>query len=468
MSRILEKVKKIIPKPIFTAMQPAYHFCLSCLAAFIYGKPSNNLIVIGITGTTGKTTSVFLIAKMLERAGCKVGFTSTAAFNDGQKEWLNDKKMTMVGRFFTQKVLKRMVANGCEYAIVETTSEGIRQYRHRFINYDSIIFTGLYPEHIESHGSFEKYKQAKGKLFEYLSKCQTKYVDENNKICKAEAGIKKIGLNRIKKTIIANLDDEHADYFLGFRAEKKIGYTKDGKGKSFKETIKDIEIIEYSKVESSSSGTSFIVWQKEVNLALLGAFNATNAMNAISVGKSIGMEAEKVIRNVESIRGVSGRLEVIDEGQDFTVIVDYAFEPTALEGLYRTLSKIPHNEIIHVLGSAGGGRDVGRRPVLGKIAGKNANYVIVTDEDPYDDDPAIIIDQVALGVEHAGKEDKKDLFKILNRREAIKKAIKLANKNDIIIITGKGSEQAICRKNGEKETWDDRAVVRAILLKNKK
>ena len=200
-----------------------------------------------------------------------------------------------------------------------------------------------------------------------------------------------------------------------------------------------------------------------INLGLLGEFNAVNAMNAVSVGQAIGLDMTIIKSGLEKIKGIDGRLEKIEEGQPFAVIVDYAFEPNAVEKLYGALKYIPHGKIIHVLGSTGGGRDVARRPVLGKLAGMNADYVIVANEDPYDDDPEIIIDQVALGAEHAGKKIGENLFKILDRREAIKKALELATENDIVLITGKGSEQAICIANGEKIPWDDRAVVRGLL-----
>jgi len=224
MEKLLHNIKKYIPTKLFNALQPAYHFLLGALAAVWYGWPSNKLIVIGVTGTTGKTTSLYLMAKMLNSAGYKTGFTSTAMFNDGQSEWLNDKKMTMAGRFFTQKMLKRMVKNGCQYAIVETTSQGVEQYRHRFINYDILIFTGLYPEHIEAHGSFEKYKQAKGKLFAHLKQGKTKYANDKKRVVKADSGLKKIEANRVKKTIIVNGDDANANYFLDFWAEEKWEY----------------------------------------------------------------------------------------------------------------------------------------------------------------------------------------------------------------------------------------------------
>ncbi len=473
--KILQKIKKIIPKKLFKKLQPAYHYLLSFLAALIYRFPSQDLIVIGVTGTTGKTTSVYLIAKMLENAGYRVGYTSTAMFNDGKKEWLNDKKMTMVGRFFTQKILREMVRNGCQYAIIETTSEGIVQYRHRFINYDILVFTGLYPEHIESHGGFENYKEAKGKLFAHLKNCKTKYVNENKKVGRSKSGMKKLDLNRVKKTIIVNLDDEYADYFLDFWAEKKIGYANQLKFES--EKLKDLKIINYGDIQASRDGTSFKVNNEKINLQLLGDFNAINSMNAVCVGLSQELEFENIKISLEKIAGIPGRFEVItspmtpasnysqgrDMKTDFTVIVDYAFEPKAVTKLYETIELIPHNKIIHVLGSAGGGRDIARRPKLGQLAGEKADYVIVTNEDPYDDDPQIIIDQVATGAEHEGKVLDKDLFKILDRKEAIQKAISLAQRGDIVLITGKGSEQGICVADGEMMPWDDREVVRDLI-----
>lgn len=459
MDKILHILKRFIPIKLFNRLSPAYHFLFAFLAAAIYRWPSEKLIVIGVTGTTGKTTSTYLIAKMLTGCGFKVGYTSTAMFSDGNKEWLNDKKMTMPGRLFTQGTLAQMVRNGCQYAIVETTSEGIRQFRHRFINYDILIFTGLYPEHIESHGSFENYKAAKGKLFAHLKKCKVKYSDDHKRVVKTERVLKKLELARIKKTIIANLDDEHAGYFLDFWAEEKFTYTRENKIPA-----KEINLVNYGEVLVDESGTKFKVEDVEMNLKLTGDFNATNAMNAVCLGLAQGLPLPKIKIALEGISGVPGRLEKIDGGQNFTVIVDYAFEPNAIEKLYETAASIPHQRIIHLLGSAGGGRDMNRRPILGRIAGERADTVIVTNEDPYDENPEIIIDQVILGAEKAGKILNENLWRQSDRREAIKKALRLAQAGDLVLVTGKGSEQAISLANGEKMPWDDRQVVKEELV----
>lgn len=460
MDKIFSFIKKFIPKKLFKAVQPAYHYLLSWSSAMFYGFPSEKMVVIGVTGTIGKTTTSYLLLRTLKECGYKVGLTSTAIFDDGEKEWLNDKRMTMVGRFFLQGLLAKMVRNGCQFAIVETTSEGIRQFRHRFINYDWLIFTGLYPEHIESHGGFENYKKAKGKLFEHLKNCKIKYADADWRIHQEGSGLKKLDLNHVRKTVVANVDDEHAPYFLSFWAEDKVGYCTDPAKATRNEDLpkENMSIEPYGAISTNDKGVSFEAFGDKVQLSLLGEFNAANAMAAACVARLAEKSLDKVKAGLLSIRGVAGRMERIDEGQPFTVIVDYAFEPNSLAKFYDTVEKLPHNRIINVLGSAGGGRDVARRPKLGLLAGQRADFVVITNEDPYDDDPSLIIDQIAAGAETAGKKLNKDYFKIEDRRQAIAKALSLAEEGDLVLVTGKGSEQLIWMANGEKLPWDDRRV----------
>jgi len=468
MTKILFILKKFLPKKLFKKLQPIYHCSLAWIAAFIYRHPSEKLIVIGVTGTTGKTTIIHLIAKVLEEAGFKVGYTSTAMFKVGEKEWNNDKKMTMIGRFFTQKLLRNMWRQNCQYAIIETTSQGIEQFRHRFINYDVLLFTGLYPEHIEAHGGFDNYKKAKLELFAHLKRCRIKYVDDKKTVLKIKNEIKKIHSNRVSKTIIVNGDSEYAADFLNFKSEKKYQYqtiTTNGSKKN-----EAVEALTAEEINIDSQGVSFTLDSTRFNLKLMGLFNVSNALAAATVGVAQGIDLKVIKRALEKVDGVPGRFEKINQGQDFDIIVDYAFEPNAVAKLYETINYIKKTrdnidkiKVIHVLGSAGGGRDVARRPILGRMAGEMADVVIVTNEDPYDDDPQIIIDQICLGVEKAGKILNQNLFNILDRRDAIKKALQMAKKGDIVLITGKGNEQAIASAGGVMLPWDDRQVVRALI-----
>jgi len=436
-------LKKLLPKPLLNF----YYKSLSMIAAWFYRYPSEKMIVIGVTGTNGKSTTCNLITRVLEAEGYKVGLTSTVNFKIANKEWLNDKKMTMLGRFQLQKLLKKMVNAGCRYAVVETSSEGIKQYRHYGINYDYAVFTNLTPEHIESHGSFDNYKSAKRELFKHLTKREQKFLHEK----------------LILKTSIINIDDEHADYYAEVPADNKLFFSVDGQ---------NVNATIAHDVRVSLGGTSFKIDNEEINLKLIGEFNVYNALPAIIIGKQEGIDIAMIKKGLEGVEVVPGRMEFIKEGQDFFVFVDYAPEPASLEWMYKTINKIKKEElsvsrIIHVLGSCGGGRDKARRPVLGAMAADNADIVIVTNEDPYDENPSDIIDQVADGALKHGKELGKSLFKIIDREQEIEKALSLAEKDDLVIVTGKGSEQAMALAKGDYIKWDDRVIIRNY-LKTKK
>ncbi len=421
---MLHLVKKLIPNPFLKI----YHYFLAKLSPLFYGSPSEKMTIVGVTGTGGKSTTIYLAARLLEATGWKVGATSTVFFKIGEKVWLNDKKMTMLGRFQTQQMLAKMVQAGCQAALVETTSQGIEQFRHLGINYDMVALTNLYPEHLEAHGGFENYKKAKGKLFAHLSQSRRKK-------------------NGPPKTIIINADDENAAYFLSFPVERKITFS----------------LQELENVSLDGNGACFVFNGQNFNLPLLGKFNLYNILCAIKIVLALGVKIEQIQEATKKIQGVPGRLEFIDNGQPFKVLIDYAFEPKAIAGLYETIKMIPHQKVIHVLGSAGGGRDQSRRVVLGRLAGEKTDYVIVTNEDPYDEDPRLIIEAVARGAEKVGKREGENLFRVWDRRQAIKKAFSLAQAGDLVLITGKGAEQAICVKNGRKIPWDDRQVAREEL-----
>lgn len=424
------RLKKIIRDFLPKSFLGIYHWFLAKTAAIVYGFPSEKMTVVGITGTSGKSTTVQFLGQMLEAAGKKVGWASTVSFKVGDKEWVNDKKMTMLGRFQTQKLLKQMVKTGCEYAIVETSSQGVVQFRHIGINYDVAVLTNLSPEHIEAHGGFENYKKAKGDFFRFVVKSRHK----------------KINSKKIKKSFVVNVDNEHAPYFLALAADNIIEFK-----------------IAAEEVRSSINGSVFNWENQAAFIKPLGLHNVYNAVAAASVMKALGFTVQEIVAAMEKITPVPGRIEVINEGQDFSVIVDFAFEPRAMEALYETVKILLHQRIIHLLGSTGGGRDTARRPALCKFVSERADIVIVTNEDPYDDDPWEIIKQVAKGAYEVGKKENENLFLIFDRGEAIKKAMALARPGDLVLITGKGSEPVMVVAGGKKIPWDDRKVAREAL-----
>ncbi|MDD5164330.1 MAG: UDP-N-acetylmuramoyl-L-alanyl-D-glutamate--2,6-diaminopimelate ligase [Patescibacteria group bacterium] len=431
-------LKKIIPKKLFIF----YYQSLALLAAFFYNQPSQKMIVIGITGTAGKSTVVNLVGRILEKAGYQCGWATTFNFKVGPKEWINKTKMTMLGRFALQKMLKQMLAAGSKYAIIETSSEGIIQSRHLGINYDVAVFTNLSPEHIESHGGFDKYRQAKQKLFYNLTKKH-----------------KRINGRTIKKVIVANLDDENAEHFLKFPADEKYGYTI----KNLESRIKNLEGLKVVKAENiclDSNNSKFQILNSKFIINLAGEFNVYNSLAAICVALSQGVSLEICQKALEEIELMPGRMEKIIT-HPFEVIVDYAHTPESLEQVYKTLQnskfQIPNSKLICVLGAAGGGRDKWKRPKLGELAEKYCDHIIITNEDPYNENPEKIIDEIISGIKNKNQDK---ILKIIDRREAIRKALSLAKEKDVVVITGKGCEQCIMGQNNTRFFWDDREVAK--------
>ncbi|MBI4435356.1 UDP-N-acetylmuramyl-tripeptide synthetase [Candidatus Uhrbacteria bacterium] len=453
-------LRSLAPEPLIGA----YHYVLARFAAFLYRHPSERLIVIGVTGTNGKSTTVQFIGRLLESAGERVGWTTTASFKVADREWVNDQKMTMLGRFQTQKLLREMVNAGCCYAVIETSSQGISQFRHIGINYDVLVFTNLTPEHIEAHGGFENYKAAKGKLFARLSRLPRKRIDGRE----------------IEKTMVVNLDDPHAEYFLSFEADRYGGCSWKGAQPELQTRLNTTPVLA-AEVAFEGTCTTFSWAGQPVHLKPIGRFYLENTLLAMTALSLLGIDHGTIRRGVEALVPVPGRLEKIDEGQPFTVIVDYAYEPAALAAVYEAIQLMRNSRaatppspplgrggieggrLIHILGSAGGGRDVARRKTLGEMAAVHDDMVIVTNEDPYDEDPMQIINDVADAAGRAGKMDGVNLYRILERQEAIDFAIKIAQPDDLVLITGKGSEPVMAVAHGKKVAWDDRDAVRRAL-----
>lgn len=424
MRALLQFLRRIVPAPAIDR----YHRLLSRAAAVWYGHPSEEMIVIGVTGTSGKTTTCYLLSKLLESDGAKTGMTSTAFFKVADRTWENRTKMTTLGRFQLQRLLRDMADAGCRYAIVETTSQGIAQHRHEHIAYDALVFTNLWPEHIEAHGGFEQYKRAKIRLFEYAAELPRKTLN----------GV------TIPRVEILNMDNEHARDFIV-------------------EGLDRVAWPQVTDVQLDAEGIVFSLDGVHVTSRLTGRANVENARMALVTARALGVPLPNAVRALASVPGLPGRYEKIEEGQPFTMIIDYAFEPVAMEKLYEAVRDIPHRRVIHVLGSCGGGRDVARRPVLGRLAGTEADIVIVTDEDPYDDDPRQIMEDVARGAREAGKSDGNSLLIVEDRGDAIRKAVSLAQPQDIVLITGKGSEPLMVVAGGRKIPWSDAGEARKAL-----
>ena len=429
----MEIMKSLLKKIIPSFAIGAYHYLLALAGAFLYGFPSRKLKVIGVTGTSGKSTTVDFISRILEEAGLKTASLSSVRFRIDGKERENKLKMTMPGRLKIQKFLRQAVNEGCKYAVLEITSEGIKQHRHKFINFKTAVFTNLSPEHIESHGGFEKYRKAKMELFKAA-----------------------------KNVHIINLDDKNSKYFLQFTAKEKYCFSTDTPNKSHGNYLA-YRIFWAENCQTFPQGLKFSVNKTEFNLKLLGRFNISNALAAICVGLSEGISLKTCKKALQKAKGIPGRMEMVAK-EPFAIIVDYAHTPEQLEQVYKTLAgqlaEKSSGKLVCVLGSCGGGRDKWKRPVLGKLAGQYCKEIIVTNEDPYDEDPMEIINQVADGAAQKSE-------KILDRRLAIGRALKLANPGDIVVITGKGSEPWMCVANGKKIPWDDRKIARQLLIKIK-
>lgn len=435
-----------------------YHFKLAFWGALWYGFPSRKLYVIGVTGTKGKTTTCNLIAQFLNSAGYKTGLATTVNFGIGDTLWENASRQTMPGRFQLQKLLRRFVDEGCHYAVIETSSEGILQYRHRFIDYRAAVFTNLFPEHLDRHGSFENYRAAKVKLFEQVAK-------------------------RHDGVGIYNLDDENVEYFLKPAVAHKYGYAisdfpllgKEGLGEVSESTPSNSpllrggnieEVLEIKNIQLSAKGSSFERAGQKFTTPLLGEFNVGNIAAAMAVARSQNIPWEKIQTAVGTAWPVTGRIEVVDRGQPFSVVIDYAYDPNGLKAALEALKIFKPKRIIVLTGIAAIGRDRWQWERMGEVADGAADIIVVTTDDPGDLPPEGTIDAVAAG---ALKNPKRvlgeNIFKIIDRREAIQKAISLAKSGDVVLLAGKGGETAMKISGGRKIPWNEREVAEETLEK---
>ncbi len=412
-------LKKIIPASVFQKLQPIYHYLLSLAGALLYRFPARSMYVIAVTGTKGKSSSTEILNAILEKAGYKTALTNTIRFKIGDTSERNLFKMSMPGRFFMQNFLHRARKAGCTHVVLEMTSEGAKQFRHKWIDLDAFLFTNISPEHIESHGSYEKYRAAKLDIAHQIE------------------------ISRKPNTILAiNKDDGEASRFLAFAAKNKIPYS-----------IHDAEPFNVD-----DHGTFFTFHGVRIEPKLIGLFNIYNALGAATVAHAMGVPVETIKAGIEGLSGILGRVEKVSIGgkQNFDVVVDYAHTIDSLEKLY---GAFPNQRKICVLGNTGGGRDTWKRPGMAKVADTCCDHIILANEDPYDEDPQKIIDEMRVAI------TQKPCETIIDRRSAIARAISLARPGDAVLISGKGTDPYIMEAGGKKTPWSDVEVAREELEK---
>ncbi len=409
-------VKKLIPTKTFKKVEPYGHLGEAMLLNTINGFPSKGLKVIGVTGTNGKTSTSFIIHRMLLEAGYKVGLMTTVAYGVGSDIKPQVAHMTSVTVPELMTRMKEMKAEGMEWLVLETTSHALAQHRMWGVPYSVVVFTNLTHEHLDYHGTFERYRDAKRMMF---------------KLC-----------NKNKKGLqvgIVNADDPNGALFAS-DIKNPLSYgIKNGDLKA-------------KNVELTPDGVSYSVGlngtQYSITCQLPGSFNVYNSLAAVGVGHTLGLSKAQIEQGIAALEGVEGRMTRIDEGQDFSVIVDYAHTPDSFEKLFKDLKPVVKGKLIVMFGSAGR-RDEEKRTTQGALAGEYADEIIVTEEDDRDIDGQEIMEMIAKAAEAKGKVRGKDLFLVHDRTEAISAALKRAKTGDTVLLLGKGHEKDILR-NGPK------------------
>lgn len=410
-------MKKFLEKlPFYNQLVLPYHFAQATTAELKYHFPAKNLRVIGVTGTNGKTTTCFMIWNMLRAAGYKAGLMTTVAYGvDKLTPELGH--MTTVDAMTLNRRIESIKKEGAEFLVLEVTSHALAEYRTLGIPFEIAVFTNLTHDHLDYHKTLAKYRAAKGKLFKKA------------------------------KFSILNADDKATNFYKKL-SPKYITYgIKNGENRA-------------ENLKLTVSGVKYSLGDINIETKIPGEFNVYNSMAAALVGKRLGLTNTQIEQGINSLDSVEGRMNIIDEGQPFTVIVDYAHAPDALEKVFASV-KGHKGRIISVHGGAGR-RDPSTRPIRGEILAKNSDLVIITEDDSRDEDPETIAQGFIDGAIKAGKTLGKDLIKELDRKKAIELAIKSAKKGDLVLILGKGHEKTILRADGPHD-FEDIKVARAVL-----
>ncbi|MDB5245095.1 MAG: UDP-N-acetylmuramyl-tripeptide synthetase [Parcubacteria group bacterium] len=409
-------IQKILPRSLYRALLAPYHASWALGSAIWYGFPARKLTVIGVTGTKGKSSVTEMMTAILEEAGHTVAVSSTIHFKTGKTTRPNLYKMTLPGHGFIQKLLHEAVRGGATHAVIELTSESALQYRHLFLSLNVLIFTNLEKEHLESHGGMENYFQAKFRLAKAL-----------------------MHSSKRPRAIVANIESSYGERFLAIPVEKRIPFS-----------LGDARALTHT-----DTGIAFDFDDVHVTVPHPGDFSARNALASIKAAAFLGVSIPTGAKALAALARIRGRADRIDEGQNFLAVVDYAHTPDSLTALYEAYKD---RSKICVLGNTGGGRDTWKRPEMGRIADTYCTEVILTNEDPYDENPQAILEAMAEGMERTPRI-------IMDRREAIAAALALASAGDAILITGKGTDPYIMEAGGKKTPWDDARVVSEELKK---
>ena len=411
--------------PFYDKLVLPYHFGKAALYGGLSGFPAKRMTVIGVTGTNGKTTTSFMIWKMLNSAGRKAGLMTTVGWGvDEVHEQV--EHMTTVDVKPLNERIKKIADAGAEYLVLELTSHALSQYRDLGIPIDVAVMTNVTHEHLDYHKTFENYRDAKRKLFK-----------------KARFGV-------------INADDPSAEFFES-DIEK---YTTYGV---------DYGDLKAEKIKLKADGVEYVTSDGlKVKTQVAGKFNVYNSLACVAVGRRLGLTNEEIAKGITALDSVEGRMVRVDEGQDFTVIMDYAHTPDAFEKLLPDMKKATAGRLFVMFGSAGGRRDPSKRKPMGEIAGKFADVVILTEEDDRDTPGMEILEQIAEGARESGKKDDKDLFLIHDRPTAILEACKMAKAGDTVMFLGKGNEKTIERADGAHAYYELDEIKKALAAIKKK
>ncbi len=398
---------------------------LALMSSTFYRHPSRDMVVIGVTGTDGKTTTTTMIHQMLLNAGGRAGSMSTVDIRFGDAVDPNDSRQTTLEALEVQEQLARMRDAGLKYAVIETSSHGLALQRVVGVDYDVAVFTNIAHEHLDFHKTIEAYREAKAQLIDLTA-----------------GGARKA----IEKTAVLNHDDPSYAYLVKRPIARQITYG-----------IHRVDVTpDGLRVEASTP-----VGPLALRLKLSGRWNAANALAAAAAGVAVGLTLDEIRHGLESYQGVSGRMERVDLGQPFAVIIDYAHTPQSLEKVLRELRPITKGKLIAVFGSAGD-RDREKRPWMGEIAARLSDYAVFTNEDPREEDAMTILSEIAAGAEEVGWTEGEQYARIEDRRQGIAHAVRKANPGDTILLAGKGHERSILIGRG-KEPWDERAAAEAAI-----